>query len=230
LKKNIKFATMILMLLKNRVFENQDWITFLFVLCFVIIAITKNTYASRFNEYVNLLISDKYVRVYKDSSNLKSWFTIVLFIIQLISFSLFIQYLLYYFFGYEKTDWITFIQIITLLVFFILSKFLIEKIIAELFKISEFIEQFNLLKLSYRTYISIILLPFLLIMFYNADALPFFVYLFITLFIGANVLIYLNAIKIFQKLIFAHLFYFILYLCTLEIAPYYFMYCFFTKN
>jgi Domain of unknown function (DUF4271) len=221
---------MILLLLKNRVLENRDWITMLFVVCFVIIAIAKNTFIIRFTDYVNLIISDKYIRVYKDGSNLLSWFTIFLFLVQLISISLFIQYLFYYFLGYKKTDWITFIQIISFLIFFILSKFLIEKIIAELFKINEFTDQFNLLKLSYRTYLSIILLPVLLIMYYNKDALPIFIYITIVLFIGSNVLVYLNAIKIFQKLIFAHLFYFILYLCTLEIAPYYFIFRILNKS
>jgi uncharacterized membrane protein (Fun14 family) len=48
-------------------------------------------------------------------------------------------------FGYAvKTDWI---QILLFLVFFfVLSKFLIEKIIGTAFNIEEFVEQFNLQK------------------------------------------------------------------------------------
>ena len=41
---------------------------------------------------------------------------------------------------------------------------------------------------------------------------------------------YLNSLKIYQKFIIGKLFYFILYLCTLEIAPYYFVYYWLTKN
>jgi hypothetical protein len=56
-------------------------------------------------------------------------------------------------FGYGlKTDLIL-IQIITFLIFFVLSKYLIEKIIATAFHIEEFVEQFNLQKVTYRTYI-----------------------------------------------------------------------------
>ena len=39
----------------------------------------------------------------------------------------------------------------------------------------------------------------------------------------------LISIKNYQNIIFSKLFYFILYLCALEIAPYYFMYYWFTK-
>ena len=220
---------MIALKLTERVLDSKDWITLLFSLCFIIIGITKNAYSNRFAEYLNLFSSDKYVRVYKDSSNLKSWFTIILFTIQVASFSLFIHYLLYYFLNYSKTDWIIYIRIVTGLTFFILSKFLIEKIIAVLFDIEDFVEQYNLFKISYRTYVALLLLPVLLLFYYNLPPLPVFVYSIITILLLANLLIYINGITIFQKLITAHLFYFILYLCTLEIAPYYFAYYFFTK-
>lgn len=221
---------MVPLILKERILENKDWITILFLFSFTIIGIAKNAYANRFAEFMNLMVSDKYVRVYKDNSNLKSWFTIVLFIIQIISLSFFIQYLLYYYLDYSKTDWRTFIQIFILLSFFVLSKFLIEKIVAVLFDIEEFIEQFNLLKISYRTFVALLLLPIMVLLYFNKDLLEVFVFVIIVILIISNLLIYINGIKIFQKLIFANLFYFILYLCTLEIAPYYFAYYFFIRK
>ena len=39
-----------------------------------------------------------------------------------------------------------------------------------------------------------------------------------------------DCIKLYQNLLIRKIFYFILYLCTLEIAPYYFIYNWFTKN
>jgi hypothetical protein len=56
-----------------------------------------------------------------------------------------------------KTDWILFIQIFYFLVF-VLSKFLIEKIIGTAFNIEEFVEQFNLQK-SYIEPTSVCLYP-----------------------------------------------------------------------
>jgi hypothetical protein len=216
--------------LKQRVLQNNDWITILFVLCFIIIGMTRNAYSNRFNDYIRLLVSNKYTVIYRDNSNLKSWFTVILFAIQVISYSLFIQYLLYYFFDYQKNDYLLFIRIVNGLIFYILAKFIIEKIIATIFNIEDFIEQYNLLKISYRTYVSLMLLPVLLLLFYNKQPIIEIVFIIIGVLLVSNLVIYGNGLKVFQKLIIGNLFYFILYLCTLEIAPYYFVYCFFTKK
>ncbi|WP_299518191.1 DUF4271 domain-containing protein [uncultured Flavobacterium sp.] len=45
-----------------------------------------------------------------------------------------------------------------------------------------------------------------------------------------NALTYLISLKSYQSLLISKMFYFILYLCALEIAPYYFMYYWFTRR
>ena len=213
-----------------RIIENKDWATILFVISFAIIAMTKSAFENRFSDFAKLIYSDKYTNIYKDSSNLKSGFTISLFFVQIISLAFFIQLSLS-FFGYvSKTDWILYIQIITLLVFFVLSKFLIEKIIATAFGIEEFVEQFNLQKVTFRTYIGLVILPINIILFYYDSISRNILIFFISIVLIINVFTYLVSIKNYQKIIFSQLFYFILYLCALEIAPYYFMYYCFTKG
>jgi hypothetical protein len=213
-----------------RVIENKDWATILFVISFAVIAMTKSAFENRFSDFAKLIYSDKYTNIYKDSSNLKSGFTISLFFVQIISLAFFIQLSLS-FFGYaSKTDWILYIQIITFLVFFILSKFLIEKIIATAFGIEEFVEQFNLQKVTFRTYIGLVILPINIILFYYDSISRNILIFFIVIVLIINVFTYLVSIKNYQKIIFSQLFYFILYLCALEIAPYYFMYYCFTKG
>ena len=135
---------MIETILHPRITENEDWATTLFVLSFAIIAITKSIFENRFGDFANLIFSNKYTKVYKDNSNLKSGFTIALFLVQVISLAFFIQISLSYFGYASKTDWVLYIQIFTFLIFFILSKYLIEKIIATSFNIEEFMDQFNL--------------------------------------------------------------------------------------
>ena len=213
-----------------RTIENNDWATLLFVLSFGIVAFTKSISENRFGDFANLIFSDKYTKVYRDSSNIKSGFTISLFFVQVISFAFFIQLSLSYFGKALKTDWILYIQIITFLIFFILSKYLIEKIIATSFDIEEFVEQFNLQKVTYRTYIGLFILPINIILFYYDSLSKNMVSLFIAIVIAASIISYLISIKNYQNLIFGKLFYFILYLCALEIAPYYFMYYWFTKG
>jgi hypothetical protein len=216
--------------LHPRIIENKDWATALFILSFVLIAMTKSIFENRFNEFSRLIISDKYLKVYKDSSQMMSWFTVFLFVVQLISFSFFIHLTLYQFGYVLKTDWLVYVQIFTFLTVYILSKYLIDKIIATAFDIEEFAEQFNLQKVSYRTYIGVFLLPINCFLFYY-DAFPrVFLLFFISIVLIINLFTYLVTLKNYQNILLGNLFYFILYLCALEIAPYYFMYYWFTKN
>ena len=216
--------------LHPRISDNSDWVTLLFLICFATIAVTKSVFENRFGDFANLLFSDKYIKVYRESSNLKNGFTIALFFVQVISFTFFIQ-LAMHIYGYgSKEDWMQYIQIANFLLFFILSKVLIEKIIATSFHIEEFVEQFNHQKVTYRTYIGIILLPINILFFYYENINTLFPTLIIAIVIAANLVTYVVSVKNYQNLIFSKLFYFILYLCALEIAPYYFMYYWFTKG
>lgn len=217
-------------ILHPRITDSKDWATVLFVLSFAIIAVTKSVFENRFGDFANLIFSNKYNKVYRDSSHLKSGFTISLFFVQVISLAFFIQISLSYFGYASKTDWILYIQIFTFLTFFVLSKYLIEKIIATSFNIEEFMEQFNLQKVTYRTYIGLIILPLNIILFYYDSFSRNIPLLIIAIILIINILTYLISIKNYQNIIFGKLFYFILYLCALEIAPYYFMYYWFTKG
>jgi hypothetical protein len=223
--------------LQPRILENNDWATLLFVVAFALVAITKSTYETRFSEFSKLIFSDKYAKIYRDTSNLKGSFIVGLFFVQILSFSFFILLTMDIFGcksanGYNtlKSDWILYIQIATFLLYFILGKFLIEKIVATSFNIDEFVSLFNLQKATYRTYIGVLILPFNAVLFYY-DNIPKIVPLVI---IGVALCIslfsYFISIKTYQNIIISKLFYFILYLCALEIAPYYFMYYWITKE
>jgi len=213
-----------------RIVENKDWVTILFIVALIIVAITKSAFENRFSDFINLIANNKYLKIYKDSSNLMSWFTILLFVVQLISLSFFVQMVLSYFGYTTKTNWITYIQIFTFLSFFVLSKFLVEKIIATSFNIEGFIEQFNLFKVSYRTYIGLLLLPVNIVLFYTNFMNTYVIISAIAILLTINAVTYLISLKNYQKLLISKLFYFILYICALEIAPYYFMYYVITKR
>ncbi|TBX70670.1 DUF4271 domain-containing protein [Flavobacterium silvisoli] len=221
---------MIETVLQPRVLEPKDWATYLFILSFVLIAITKTAFETRFNDFLRILVSDKYIKVYKDTSHLMSGFTILLFIVQVLSFSFFIQLVLSHFGYVSKTDWVLFLRIFTFFGIFVLSKYLIEKIIAATFNIEEFTEQFNLQKVSYRTFIGLLLLPVNVYLFYNNSSSNVLIYCVIFVVLAINLFTYLISLKIYQNLFLSKLFYFILYLCALEIAPYYFIYYLITKN
>jgi hypothetical protein len=221
---------MIETVLQPRIIGIHDWATIVFVILFSIIAIVKSVFETRFQDFMKLIVSDKYIKIYRDATYLMSGFTIFLFFVQLVSLAFFIQIALHHFYLTSQTDGILFIQILTFLSVFVLSKFLIEKIIATSFAIEEFSDQFNLQKVSYRTYIGLLLLPINAILFYNSNSSDFLFYSIITVVLLTNLLTYVISLKNYQNLLIGKLFYFILYLCALEIAPYYFIYYWFTKS
>jgi hypothetical protein len=221
---------MVDILYNSRTTQNGDWVILLFVFLYAAIIITKATNENRFSEFRKLIYSKKYITIYRDNNNFNYSFTIVLFIVQLISFAFFIYITLFYF-GYSSiTDWVLFVQITTLLTYFILSKFLIEKIIATSFAIDEIVEQFNFQKLVFRTYIGLVLVPINVILFYNTTIPQELIKFIIATTLIMCVIVYIASIKNHQNLIFNKLFYFILYLCTLELGPYYFIYYWFAKD
>jgi len=215
---------MIALELHLRIVENKDWATGLFILSFGLIVLTRSLFENRFHDFIRLIISDKYLKIYKESNHLVGGFTLFLFTTNLISFSFFIQLIFHQLGSGFQSDWVLFVQIFTFLTIFILSKFLVERIIATTFGIEELIEGFNLQKVSFRTYLGVLLLPVTIMLFYNDILTDTLLYALITILLVINVLTYLFSLKIYQNLIISKLFYFILYLCALEIGPYYFLY------
>lgn len=213
-----------------RIVSPFDWATLIFVVALGLVVIARTAFESRFNDYIRLLVSDKYTKIYRESSHLWSGFNIVLFVVHLISLSFFIQIVLAHNGWGEKTDWLLFVRIFTGLFVFILSKFLIEKIIAVTFDVEELIDEFNLQKVNFRTYIGLLLFPVSMILFYGDFITNTLISVIIITILVINLLTYLFSLKNHQNIVTRKLFYFILYLCALEIAPYYFIYYLITKN
>lgn len=213
-----------------RIIESTDWAAVILVIILGLMALIRVFFEKRFNEFLKLVINDKYIKTYRDSSNLRSWFTISLFVINLFTLAFLILILLNHFGYAEKFDWVLYIRIFTLLGVFIVSKYIIEKIIAITFNIEEFTDQFNLQKISYRTYVGLLLTPIVAVLYFNDfQSNNLFTSLTAAILI-INMLIYIVLLKNYQNFVISKLFYFILYLCALEIAPYYFMYYWFLKS
>ena len=216
--------------LHPRLLESNDWATLVFVLALVLVAVCKSLFETRFSDFIRLIVSDKYLKVYKDSSYLWSGFIVILFVVQMLSFAFFIQLYLHQLGYVSKYDGLFYIQLLTYMSVFVLSKFLIDKIIGAAFAMEEFADQFNLQKISYRSYLALLLFPVNVILFYQT-IVPNYIYnalIFVVLTI--NLITYLASLKNYQNSLTGKLFYFILYLCALEIAPYYFIYYLITKN
>lgn len=209
---------------------SADWATVLFVLTFAAIVITRNTFLVRFSEFLRLGISNKYLSVYRDTNNMKSGFTISMFFVQMVSLSMFVHYIISLFGHTELDSFRSYIRVISVLTFFVLVKYFLEKIVAVCFAIEDFAEQYNLVKVTYRSFLGLILFPIVAVLFYNNFQSDYFLWTILGLFILTNGALFLLLLKNYQKSITPFILYFILYLCTFEIAPYIILYHWFVVS
>ncbi|AJA67993.1 DUF4271 domain-containing protein [Myroides odoratimimus] len=212
------------LILIERVLPSKDWATVLFFIGFSIIAVNRTIFGVRFSEFTKLAASNKYLKIYKDNTNLRNSFTLSFLLVQLISITFFIQITLKAFELIPDYSFGSFLMLLNFVTTFIIGKYLIDKIISTTFGIDEFSDALNLQKATYRNYIGMLLLAVNVLLFYNNITNKLIIGFMLIALIATNILLYVLFIKNNQKSIMNKVFYFILYLCTLEIAPYLLLY------
>jgi len=201
--------------------NTNDWLTILLVLALVLVSIAKGLFESRFTYFTSLLTNNKYISVYgKEKKLVLNWFNLLLFSSQIISLAIFVYLSFYSISDLAETTNYLFIKIISYLLIIIAFKYFLEKTIAAVFEVDALFEDYNFQKISYRNLISLYLIPINVLLIYFSFSSTVLLYVMISLFILINLIVQLIIFRKYQKLIIDNLFYFILYLCALEIAPY----------
>ncbi|AXP80251.1 hypothetical protein CJ739_1160 [Mariniflexile rhizosphaerae] len=198
---------------------SNDFFTIMLVVGMILIATAKLTSPKRFNDFISVLGNSKYLKIYSRDQKFFDKFDALLFANLIISVSLFC-FISYKFF--TKTNTIspdTMFKISFGISVFILIKVFIERLIGSLFEMDAIIDQYLFQKISYKNYLGLVLIPInALLLFSFKPTLTFFyvtvILLFIVILIGL-----VTSFKAHQSLIKHNFFYFILYLCALEIAP-----------
>ncbi len=204
--------------------NTRDWITLLFILCFILLALAKISYPQRFEEFISLLNSGKFIAFKGKENKAFHAFNILLLIIQILAVSIFIFIAYRYFFESSLPPIIIYIRILIAYTCLILLKAGIEKIIGNIFELDEKMDYYLFQKISYRNFISLFLLVVSLFMVYSIDPSATIIGISGALVIIANAIALFIIYRKNQSLLSANWFYFILYLCALEIAPYIILY------
>ncbi|MBT8261364.1 MAG: DUF4271 domain-containing protein [Bacteroidia bacterium] len=204
---------------------SNDWITFLLLGCVVLYSVSKYLYPQRFQEFILLPITNKYFLVQGKNNEIQHPFNILLFISQVISVSLLI-YLIIKVSSPETVSsnpWI-YIQISTAYAAFVLVKYYLEKIVSVIFSLEPLLNQYLYEKITYRNLLSIVVFLGNLVFFFIYEPTLTVLLTFLGIMVIMNVVSIIYSYKTNGKLILRNFFYFILYLCALEISPYFILY------
>ncbi|MCF6306738.1 MAG: DUF4271 domain-containing protein [Flavobacteriaceae bacterium] len=205
----------------ERTIYSLDWVILLLVGSIAIIAILKSLYPNRFDDFIKLPFSSNYFLLKGKSEEIKHPFSWVLFGVQIISISLFLNL---FFIEENLGDSKVFLQIFLGISSFVIIKYSIEKIIGIVFSIENITNQYAYQKLTYRNYLALFLLIANFIFYFSVQANKQVLLVFAGILILINCVVLYYSFKKYRNLLFSNFFYFLLYLCTLEISPYVLLY------
>ncbi|MEM6721633.1 MAG: DUF4271 domain-containing protein [Bacteroidota bacterium] len=205
----------------ERMILSNDWLTLLFVTTLCLLVITRLAFRKKFALFLGFLFSNKYQnQAIAKQENIINGFTSLLFCVQIISFSIFGYITVIFFRPYLIDAPFLFIKISSFMVFFIVIRYILEKIMAVILDIELYINAYNFHKINARNLFGLLLIPINLVLVYYHYQHSIVFFSVIGVFIAYNLIVLILLLRNYQKLIISKLFYFILYLCALEIAPY----------
>ncbi|MBJ7880088.1 DUF4271 domain-containing protein [Gelidibacter salicanalis] len=203
---------------------SYEWFTIFMVLGLIFITIAKVTFTNRFLDFLGVFGNSKYLKIYTKDQKFIDVFDALLFFNLIISISTF-SYLSYLTFEPTQTFALTvFLKFIFGVGTLALIKILVERLIGSVFEIDGIIDAYLFQKISYKNFTGLILLPINALLLYTIAPSRILIIVVIFLLLIINVIGFITSFKNHQKTVINNIFYFILYLCALEIGPYLILY------
>ena len=197
-----------------------EWFTILFLVCLSVLAFAKYAFSNRFSDFTMVIGNSRYLKIYAREQKFIDFFDGLLFVNLIISLAVFC------FISYSSLveplqfDLVFLGKLTFGIGSVLLIKILIERLIGSVFEIDKVIDDYLFQKINYKNYIGLLLLPANILLIYALNPTKLLIYIVIAIIIMVNLVGFFTTIKTYQKSILDNLFYFILYLCALEIGPY----------
>ena len=202
----------------------NEWFTIFIVVALIFLTLSKFLFSRRFEDFLAVIGNSKYLKIYARDQKFIDGFDSFLFINLVISVSIF-SFLAYSeFVNPSDFDLIQFFKILFGISALMLIKVLLERLIGSLFEIDTLIDSYLFQKTTYRNYIGLILLPVNILLIYTFSPTKIIIYIVLAIIFLVNLTGFVTSLKNHQKTLINNFFYFILYLCALEIGPYLILY------
>jgi len=203
---------------------SNEWFTVFFIIAIIFIVISKALYNRRFYDFISVIGNFKYLKIYARDQKFIDGFDTLMFVNFIISITVFSIIGYNTIIGSTDFDVIIFLKLLFAFASLILIKILIERLVGSLFAIDKLMDSYLFQKTSYKNFSGFVLLPINILLVYTLNASKPMIYVIIGLIVLINLIGFVTSFRNFQKSLINNLFYFILYLCALEIGPYIILY------
>lgn len=207
---------------KEIIHQNQHWVSLVFLAILIFLTWAKVLYKDRLLHTASLFFANKYLFIYfnKEKNDVINLFQFLLFIVQLLVLAL----LLYFANNlWPFSDRLNALNGYLLLVagvgLYFCLRYLIGLFLAEIFNIKSKNNRIVYDKVSYFNNLILWILPFIMLSAYANIYKEYFFKITFFVLVILLILRYVLVLVNNKKLIVNNLFYFILYICALEIAP-----------
>ncbi|MUU78601.1 DUF4271 domain-containing protein [Winogradskyella endarachnes] len=207
-----------------RNYITYDWFTVFTIIGLCAIALAKILNTLRFKDFIYVLGNSKYLKIYSKDQKFVDQFDSFLFINLCLSLSIFIFFFYSTFVTPIDFDLINFLKLLFTVFSLIIIKTLIERLLGSLFEIDSVIDGYLFQKTTFKNLSGIVFLIANLFLLYTTIYTDITIIIAFSLVCIINLIGFFNSIKTYQKLINPNFFYFLLYLCALEIGPYVLLY------
>ncbi|MBL4642630.1 MAG: DUF4271 domain-containing protein [Flavobacteriaceae bacterium] len=199
----------------DRIDYSNNWLTLVFLFALLLLVALKTINQQKLFGYSTAFFRKGFVvKKTEDRESLLTVFNIVLLCFSAIVYAAFFSFITAFFLD-ETASFTVFIKVLGFVFIYLVLFLILDVGLAKLFEVQNETSYLFSTKIAYLYTISLVLFPVLIITSYSSLSTSVLLFVFVMLFLLSLLLLFVNN----KNLILNKLFYFILYLCALEIAP-----------
>ena len=205
----------------ERTLYSNDWITAVFLLSLFCLVFARAFFLSRFQNFMILPFNNKYIFLYNKKDRLVHGFHLALTLFGFLNLCLYLVLAGGMLSGQIlEPEGYVLLSVGGVLAGFFLFKMGLQFVGGFVLEYSDLTSALIFKKMTYLNYSALVMFAANLLLGYVDRDSNLVLFTSIFLILGINGIGWISILKFHQKLISSNLFYFILYLCTLEIAPF----------
>jgi len=200
----------------ERIDISNNWLTITFVVALVLLVLLKSLNKQKLYGYVGAYFQKGFiVNKVKEKTSFFTGFNLVLYVFSILVYAIFLTYLTPLFLPELTVDFNLFVKVLSIGFVYITLFMVLDMVFCNVLEVQNQLTYFVAAKIGYFYSAALIFFPFLIAVMYSFLSIYWLLGIFGILFVLGVVLTFANN----KNLIISKLFYFILYLCALEIAP-----------